>query len=98
MKTRYGGGIYTAFGFLDSFNPTLTAREGRLQHGRIAPQVGWVDDDYLGIDQGPIVIMIENGRSDLVWSRMRGEPNLIRGLRAAGFTGGWLETRAAGIG
>ena len=92
MKARYGAGIYTEFGFLDSFNPTLTEHEGRLQHGRIVPNVGWVDGDYLGIDQGPIVIMIENGRSDLVWSRMRGEPNLTRGLKAAGFTGGWLDT------
>ncbi len=91
MKARYGAGVYTEFGFLDAFNPTLTARDGRLQHGRIVPNVGWVDGDYLGIDQGPIVIMIENGRSDLVWSRMRREPNLIRGLRAAGFTGGWMD-------
>ncbi len=91
MKARYGEAIYTEFGFLDSFNPTLTEREGRLQHGRIVPGIGWVDGDYLGIDQGPIVVMIENARSDLVWRYMRTEPNLRRGLEAAGFTGGWLE-------
>ncbi len=91
MKVRYGPAVYTEFGFLDSFNPTLTERAGRLQHGRIVPGVGWVDGDYLGIDQGPIVVMIENHRSDLVWSRMRGEPNLTRGLRLAGFTGGWMD-------
>lgn len=91
MKSRYGAGIYTQWGFLDSFNPTLTEREGRLQHGRIVPGVGWVDSDYLGIDQGPIVIMIENGRSDLVWRHMRGEPNVTRGLKRAGFSGGWLD-------
>ncbi len=91
MKTRYGAGIYTEYGFLDSFNPTLTAREGPLQHGRIVPNVGWVDGDYLGIDQGPIVIQIENHRSDIVWKRMRGEPNVTRGLKRAGFTGGWLN-------
>ena len=91
MKTRYGAAIYTRFGFLDSFNPTLTERQGRLQHGRIVPGVGWVDGDYLGLDQGPIVIQIENGRSDAVWRRMRGEPNLVRGLKRAGFTGGWLD-------
>ncbi len=91
MKARYGEAIYTKFGFLDSFNPTLTEREGRLQHGRIVPGIGWVDGDYLGIDQGPIVVMIENARSDLVWRYMRTEPNLRRGLEAAGFTGGWLE-------
>lgn len=91
MKARYGEGIYTQWGFLDSFNPTLTEREGRLQHGRIIPDIGWVDGDYLGIDQGPIVAMIENGRSGLIWRLMRDEPNLLRGLQKAGFTGGWLD-------
>lgn len=90
MKARYPA-VYTPWGFLDAFNPTLTEREGRLQHGAIVPGTGWVADDYLGIDQGPIVIMIENARSELVWRHMRGEPNLTRGLRLAGFTGGWLE-------
>jgi hypothetical protein len=92
MKARYGAAIYTRYGFLDSFNPTLTQREGPLQHGRIVPGIGWVDGDYLGIDQGPIVIQIENHRSGIVWKSMRSEPNLTRGLRRAGFTGGWLDT------
>ena len=91
MKARYGAATYTEFGFLDAFNPTLTRRDGPLQHGRIVEGIGWVDGDYLGIDQGPIVVMIENARSDLVWSRMRSEPNLVRGLKRAGFTGGWLD-------
>ncbi|MDP3802423.1 glucoamylase family protein [Brevundimonas sp.] len=91
MKARYGSAIYTEFGFLDSFNPTLTSTDQTLRHGRIVPGVGWVDGDYLGIDQGPIVIQIENHRSDAVWRRMRGEPNLTRGLKRAGFTGGWLD-------
>ena len=39
----------------------------------------------------PIVIQIENHRSDIVWKRMRGEPNITRGLKLAGFTGGWLN-------
>jgi Uncharacterized protein conserved in bacteria len=91
MKARYGAGIYTEYGFLDSFNPTLRETSNTLQHGRIVPGVGWVDGDYLGIDQGPIVIQIENHRSDAVWKRMRHEPNIIRGLKAAGFTGGWLD-------
>ncbi len=91
IKARYGENLYTQWGFLDSFNPTLTEREGPLLHGRIVPGVGWVASDHLGIDQGPIVVMIENGRSDLIWRHMRGEPNLTRGLKLAGFTGGWLD-------
>lgn len=91
LKARYGQVIYTEWGFLDSFNPTLSQRDGPLLHGRIVPGLGWVDGDYLGIDQGPIVIMAENHRTDLVWRHMRGEPNLIRGLKRAGFEGGWLD-------
>ncbi|MCS6625581.1 hypothetical protein N0B44_21955 [Roseibacterium beibuensis] len=91
MKARYGAGIYTEYGFLDAFNPTLASTENPLQHGRIVPGVGWVDGDYLGIDQGPIVIQIENHRTDAVWKRMRHEPNIVRGLKVAGFTGGWLD-------
>jgi hypothetical protein len=45
----------------------------------------------LGIDQGPIVAMIENYRTGLVWRWMRGEPAIQRGLQRAGFTGGWLS-------
>lgn len=93
MKARYGSAIYTQWGFLDSFNPTLTTadRVPALRHGKLVENVGWVNGDYLGIDQGPIVVMTENHRSDIVWKRMRGEPNLIRGLKRAGFTGGWLD-------
>lgn len=91
MKARYGTGIWTQYGFLDCFNPTLTSTEQPLLHGRLVPGVGWVDIDYLGIDQGPIVIMTENHRTGLVWERMKSEPNLVRGLKRAGFTGGWID-------
>jgi hypothetical protein len=52
--------------------------------------VGWVDQDYIGIDEGPILAMIENYRSDLVWRVMRNDPYLRQGLERAGFSGGWL--------
>jgi hypothetical protein len=74
---RYGAKIYQPKGFVDAFNPTL----------------GWVDADALGIDQGPIIGMIENYRSELVWATMRKSGYLQRALRRAGFTGGWLEGR-----
>lgn len=92
MRRRYGGNLFQQYGFLDSFNPTLTAPMP-LQHGRIVPGVGWFDGDYLGIDQGPIVLMVENHRSEMVWRLMRRNPHLVRGLCRAGFTGGWLEGR-----
>jgi len=91
MSKRYGENLYTKYGFLDSFNPTLKDTTVRLQHGRVDTQLGWFDGDYLGIDQGPIVAMIENHRTGLVWSVMRKNPHIVRGLKRAGFTGGWLE-------
>jgi hypothetical protein len=53
-------------------------------------KVGWVDPDYVGIDEGPILAMIENYRSDLIWRVMRTDPYIRQGLERAGFSGGWL--------
>ena len=90
MKRQYGAQIYQQYGFLDSFNPTLNFST-KVQMGHIVPGVAWIDNDYLGIDQGPIVAMIENYRSGLVWKVMRNNPHIRRGLQRAGFTGGWLQ-------
>lgn len=90
MHRRWGGHLVSKYGFLDSFNPSLTVAV-RTQHGKVVPGVGWFDGDYLGIDQGPIVAMIENHRSGLVWKTMRRNPHIVRGLKRAGFTGGWLD-------
>jgi hypothetical protein len=90
MIDRYGANVYATYGFLDAFNPTLRTNE-QLKHGRVDPQFGWFDVDYLGIDEGPILAMIENHRSELVWKTMRKNPHVVRGLQRAGFTGGWLR-------
>jgi hypothetical protein len=90
LKRRYGAAIYGRYGFVDSFNPTLTSAEG-VSQGRVVARAGWVDGDHLGIDQGPIVCMIENRRSGLIWKVMRKNPHVRRGLERAGFTGGWLK-------
>ncbi len=89
MSTRYGDNLYSKYGFVDAFNPTLRSAP-KLLHGRIDPNLGWFDVDYLGIDQGPIIAMIENHRSGLVWETMKKNPHVIRGLKRAGFTGAWL--------
>jgi hypothetical protein len=92
LRRRYGAQIYREYGFLDAFNPSFP--EGpRPAVGTVVPGAGWVDVDYLGIDQGPIVAMIENHRSDLVWRVMRRSAYLRRALARAGFTGGWLEEK-----
>jgi hypothetical protein len=91
MRERYGPGLWGEYGFLDSFNPTFQYTNVNVQHGRVIPGLGWFDGDYLGIDQGPIVLMIENYNSELIWKYLRKNQHLIRGLRRAGFTGGWLN-------
>lgn len=61
--------IWTRYGFRDAFNPRLD----------------WFDPDVLGIDQGPILVMIENHRTGAVWRRMMKNEIIQRGLRLAGF-------------
>jgi len=70
------------YGFKASFNPTYPD-ESRSEHG-------WVSPFHFGLNQGPIVLMIENYRSGLLWRLMRECPYLVAGLRRAGFTNGWL--------
>jgi hypothetical protein len=94
MKRRWGEHLLNRYGFVDAFNPTLTDPEPSLKHGRVVAGVGWFDGDQLGIDQGPIVAMIENYRSELVWRTLRKNPYVLSGLKRAGFTGGWLEPSA----
>jgi hypothetical protein len=91
MHNRYGKHIYSKYGFLGAFNPTFTF-DVPLRHGRRVDGMGWVANDYLGIDQGPIVAMIENYRSGLIWRVMRKNAYVRRGLERAGFSGGWLQT------
>lgn len=70
------------YGFTASFNPTLGGSEDFRR--------GWVSPEHVGINQGPIALMIENYRSDFIWKLMRGCPHVVAGLRRAGFSGGWL--------
>jgi len=92
MKARYGDAIYTKYGFVDAFNPSYDTGIAPKE-GRAVPGMGWADDKQIGIDQGPIVLMIENWRSGFVWNVMRKNPYVRKGLERAGFTGGWLEQK-----
>ncbi|MDL2717042.1 MAG: glucoamylase family protein [Acidobacteriota bacterium] len=93
MVSRWGSDLFGPYGFRDAFNPTFTFAAS-LRHGRVVAGKGWFDVDALGIDQGPILAMIENQRSGLVWRTMRKNQGVVRGLRQAGFTGGWLAGAA----
>ena len=70
----------STYGFKCSFNPSFPG----------GPK-GWISDGYYGIDQGPVVLMIENYWSGLPWQLMRACEPLVTGLRRCGFTGGWLD-------
>ena len=50
----------------------------------------WISEGAFGLDQGIIVLMIENCRSGLPWRLSRSIPWIRAGLRRAGFRGGWL--------
>jgi hypothetical protein len=70
-------------GFKATFNPT--------HPDRTRNPFGWVSHWRLGLNQGPIVLMIENYRTGLPWRLMRSCLYVREGLRRAGFTGGWLD-------
>ena len=91
MRRTYGDDLFQRYGFLDALNPTLRSAGLPLRHGRIVEGKGWFDGDYLGIDQGPILGMIENYRTELVWRYMKRNPHIVRGLCGLGFRGGWLR-------
>ncbi len=87
MKARWGDDLYATYGFVDGFNPTFTATPAM---GHVVAGKGWFDTQYLGIDQGPLLAMVENYRSGLIWKYMQRSPYIRAGLLKAGFTGGWL--------
>jgi hypothetical protein len=66
----HGDGIWGRFGFVDAF---CEAKD-------------WYADTYLAIDQGPIILMIENYRTGLLWKLFMRAPEVQAGLRALSFT------------
>jgi hypothetical protein len=69
MYAAHRAQIWGPYGFKDAFNPSQK----------------WFATDHLGIDQGPIVLMIENYRTGRVWSVFMQHPAIQRGLARAGF-------------
>ncbi|MDQ3015325.1 MAG: Tat pathway signal protein [Bacteroidota bacterium] len=82
MWNTYYQDLVGEYGFKDAFNLTYVTKE--------TPR-GWFDEDYLGIDQGPILLMIENHQTQLLWNIMKKNPYILQGLKKAGFSGGWLD-------
>jgi hypothetical protein len=71
------------YGFRPAFNQSFVV-EG-------SPAGYWVSPYHYGIDQGPVLLMIENHLTGLIWNVMKRCPPLVAGLRKAGFAGGWLD-------
>ncbi|MEO6025764.1 MAG: glucoamylase family protein [Candidatus Binatia bacterium] len=69
------------YGFKATFNETFPLKNDRI---------GWVSPWHLGINQGPIIMMIENYQTGWLWTLMRRCEPLVTGLRRAGFLNGWL--------
>lgn len=90
MREQYGAHILGRYGFF-AFNRSFTFGSVKLTHGRVIPGFGWVDSDYLGIEVGPLLAMLGNHDGETVWKAMRGNVHLQRGLKRAGFSGGWLD-------
>jgi hypothetical protein len=76
-------GFYYPYGFKGTFNPTYPGKGRRPR--------GWVTPWHFGLNQGPIVLMIENYRTGFLWRLMRRCSYMVNGLRRAGFRSGWLE-------
>jgi len=75
-------GLTKIYGFKPAFNPSFAVPEN--------PSGFWITPYHFGINQGPIVLMIENYRTGLLWNIMRRSPAVVTGLLRAGFSGGWL--------
>lgn len=65
-----GDKLWSEYGFVDAFNPTQD----------------WYASSHLAIDQGPIIVMIENYRTGLLWNLFMKDPDIQRGLAKLGFT------------
>lgn len=73
-----GDSLWGEYGFKDAFNLSEN----------------WFAPSYLAIDQGPIVVMIENHRSGLIWKLFMSHPDVQSGLRKLGFTSPHLNNAA----
>ena len=67
----HGEHVWGRFGFTDAFNETRN----------------WWADTFLAIDQGPVILMMENYRTGLLWKLFMAVPEVRRGLARLGFKG-----------
>jgi len=73
---------HSPYGFVASFNPTYPDTSNL--HAWTSP---WI----FGLNEGPILMMIENYHTELIWKTIRRCPYIVKGLQRAGFRDGWLD-------
>jgi len=85
MYDHYKSLLWGVYGFKDAFN--------------LSTEPNWVDEDYIGINQGPIVIMIENYRTGLIWKYFMQNEEITAAMKAVGFqdTGDDVEGNPEGL-
>jgi hypothetical protein len=71
---KLGDKLWKQYGFVDAFS--------------LKDQ--WFADSFLAIDQGPIIVMIENYRSGLLWNLFTSAPEVKAGMQSLGFTAPYL--------
>lgn len=76
---KKGDKLWGRFGFVDAFNDKRN----------------WYADTFLAVDQGPIIVMIENFRTGLMWNLFMSIPEIQAGLRKLGFRSPHLEDRVS---
>ena len=72
---KLGDKIWSQYGFVDAFNESKD----------------WYAKSHLAIDQGPIIVMIENYRSGLLWKLFMNVPEIQQGLKKLGFQSAYLK-------
>ena len=77
---RMNLGMTRLYGFKPSFNQSFPVED--------SPTGWWVTPYHFGIDQGPVVLMIENYRTGLLWNIMRRCPPIRGGIAPSRFFGG----------
>lgn len=70
LYENLGDKVWGKYGFYDAYSETAN----------------WFPKRYIGIDQGPIVVMIENGRTGLLWNLFMSSPEVQTGLNKLGFS------------
>lgn len=72
------------YGFDASYNLSFRDKNDKSK--------SWISEWQFGLNQGPIILMIENYKTGLIWDIIKNSPHIIGGLQKAGFSGGWLDS------